>query len=402
MRRNKLLTLIGSVCLILVLATLPFMTACPAPPPAETLKIGYLTGLSGYGSEGLRIWWQGAQIARDIVNEQGGITINGQQYLLELIVEDTAGDPDTTIAKANKLVYEEKVKFISGPVMPHIVAAAGTVTEPAGVLLAVVYNCYLPFEYGPDTPYTFVCNNASVEGIIAMMTFMGEEFPEIKDIVWLGTDDGTIPYLTEVFEPLIEKYGVTLLETIVWPLDIVDFAPLVTRALAHDPDAIVLGNGWPESHGSILKIARESGYTKPVIAWDYVAAEDVREVAGPGASSGYYVEGITVGDPSNPPMTKKIAEMAIAKYGEARTFHFMGFGGVYSLAQAIEEAQSIDPIEVRYAWEKMETIETAFGTGRMAGLETYGIKHTVCSPMAVQALVDGELKHIKWIEVYSP
>lgn len=39
MRRNKLLILLGSVCLILVLASLPFMTACPAPeeepPPVE-------------------------------------------------------------------------------------------------------------------------------------------------------------------------------------------------------------------------------------------------------------------------------------------------------------------------------------------------------------------------------
>ncbi|MBA7569133.1 Solute-binding protein [subsurface metagenome] len=41
MRRKKLVTLIGGVCLILVLAALPFMAACPAPengvepPPAE-------------------------------------------------------------------------------------------------------------------------------------------------------------------------------------------------------------------------------------------------------------------------------------------------------------------------------------------------------------------------------
>lgn len=35
MRKSKLLTLIGSICLILVLAALLFMTACPAPPAEE-------------------------------------------------------------------------------------------------------------------------------------------------------------------------------------------------------------------------------------------------------------------------------------------------------------------------------------------------------------------------------
>ena len=40
MRRKKLVTLIGSVCLILVLAALPFMAACPAPEEEEVIRIG--------------------------------------------------------------------------------------------------------------------------------------------------------------------------------------------------------------------------------------------------------------------------------------------------------------------------------------------------------------------------
>lgn len=38
MKNKRLLTLVGSVCLILVLAALPFMAACPAPPPPEEEK----------------------------------------------------------------------------------------------------------------------------------------------------------------------------------------------------------------------------------------------------------------------------------------------------------------------------------------------------------------------------
>ena len=35
MRNKRLLTLVGSICLVLVLAALPFMAACPAPAPPE-------------------------------------------------------------------------------------------------------------------------------------------------------------------------------------------------------------------------------------------------------------------------------------------------------------------------------------------------------------------------------
>lgn len=46
MRKSKLLTLIGSICLILVLATLPFMTACPAPPPTEKPIVLKMAGVT--------------------------------------------------------------------------------------------------------------------------------------------------------------------------------------------------------------------------------------------------------------------------------------------------------------------------------------------------------------------
>ncbi len=43
MKRNKLLTLLGSICLILVLAALPFMSACAAPAPTGVIELRYAT-----------------------------------------------------------------------------------------------------------------------------------------------------------------------------------------------------------------------------------------------------------------------------------------------------------------------------------------------------------------------
>ncbi|MBA7569755.1 hypothetical protein ES708_11496 [subsurface metagenome] len=49
MKNKRLVTLIGSVCLVLVLAALPFMVACPAPAPPEEVspKIGILYSKTG-------------------------------------------------------------------------------------------------------------------------------------------------------------------------------------------------------------------------------------------------------------------------------------------------------------------------------------------------------------------
>ena len=50
MRNKRLLTLFGSVCLILILAALPFMAACPAPDDAEEPVVYYLK-YSDWGPE---------------------------------------------------------------------------------------------------------------------------------------------------------------------------------------------------------------------------------------------------------------------------------------------------------------------------------------------------------------
>ncbi len=61
MRNKRLITLLGSVCLIVVLAALPFMAACPAPengaPPTEATTIinRYGDGFLEEKASGLRV-----------------------------------------------------------------------------------------------------------------------------------------------------------------------------------------------------------------------------------------------------------------------------------------------------------------------------------------------------------
>jgi hypothetical protein len=77
--------------------------------------------------------------------------------------------------------------------------------------------------------------------------------------------------------------------------------------------------------------------------------------------------------------------------------HIFGWNALWVLAQAIEEAQSLDPTEVAQSWEDMESLETAFGSAYMGGLETYGINHEVVRPFGFSRLMNGEVEFIKWI-----
>lgn len=252
--KKKLLLI--PLALLLVISLIA--AGCPAPAPAQTLEIGMLAALTGFGSAAETLCWEGAQVAEEWLNEQGGITINGQKYLIKVTAEDMKGTADGAVAAANKLIYDYKVKFIVGSVVPYMLVAGGTVTEPAKVLRTVLYNCATPAEYGPDTPYTFMGNDGTVEGNIAVLTYLTETYPEVKTTVIVIPDDGSIPYLGPIIKGVAEARGLTVLGDVVgWSHDTVEFTPIMTKALAPKPDTLTMINGWPAAIGAMLKAARE-------------------------------------------------------------------------------------------------------------------------------------------------
>ena len=104
----------------------------------KTLTIGCIAGLTGFSAGGERGVEQGSRLAADYVNSKGGITIKGQKYLINLVSEDHRSTTEGAAAAATKLVFDEKVKFIAGGVMPFTNVAINSVTEPEKVLHAAV------------------------------------------------------------------------------------------------------------------------------------------------------------------------------------------------------------------------------------------------------------------------
>lgn len=113
------------------------LTAC-APPGAEpaptssgeaggSLKVGYISPTTGNfavaGQEmvdGWNLYWDinGAEV--------DGITI-------ETIVEDDAGNPETSLTKAHKLVEQDQVDFIVGPLIANTALAVAEYAASVGV-----------------------------------------------------------------------------------------------------------------------------------------------------------------------------------------------------------------------------------------------------------------------------
>jgi branched-chain amino acid transport system substrate-binding protein len=90
------------------------ITSVPAaePPP---IKIGDISSYSALpiGTRGYR---QGFELARDEINDKGGVL--GRK--LQIIARDDAGKPDVAITQAGQLLDAEQVDLLTGTILSHV------------------------------------------------------------------------------------------------------------------------------------------------------------------------------------------------------------------------------------------------------------------------------------------
>ena len=105
--------------LVIVLVCALILSGCAGKEPeAKVLKIGVIFGLTGPGSQMQLAFVDIMKMYADWQNEQGGVTVNGEKYLMELIVEDNKNSPAGAVDAATKLVFQDQVKFMAGTVVP--------------------------------------------------------------------------------------------------------------------------------------------------------------------------------------------------------------------------------------------------------------------------------------------
>lgn len=403
MGRMKLSLIPVGIILVIILALLPFMAACPSAPPEEnTLRIGMILGITGWFSVREVPDMNEAQICADMINEQGGITVNGQKYMIELVVEDTKSTMDGVTAAANKLVFDEGVKFIIGPTA-FFAAAAGSACDQNKVMRVLTWSSNTPGELDASTPYSFLGTNASAACSSALVDFIKVNYPDVKTIAIVAPDAG-ISDLIQKAKNLLEAKGISVVgDVVLYPNEMQDFSPIVAKLNAiEEADAIFQQNGVGTHIGSILKGLRESGNDKPYAGSLLTFISEIAKIAGEEATEDVFTTIFTADDPNLPPLAKEVIDRTQAQYGEEYPLLLTAANSLWSLTQVIEAAQSIDPTVVKEKWESMEEIETLFGTGAVCGDQTYGIAHhIVAHPQAIQISKGGVIK-TEWIDVYVP
>ena len=127
MRRRIGLTLAVVACLILALSLVVF-PSCGAQEGEKPIKIGLIFELTGPGSDYGPESIAGIELRLDEANWQ----VAGRP--VQIVIEDNATDPSTTIEKAKKLVELDKVDIMMGPNFSDSQLAMAPYLKEQGIL----------------------------------------------------------------------------------------------------------------------------------------------------------------------------------------------------------------------------------------------------------------------------
>ena len=400
MERKKSSTIV--VCIGIVLAIMLLMpTLGPAQPKtgkAKTLKIGYLLCLSGWFSMYDSVEARYLKAFAQMINEWGGLTIQGEKYNIELVGEDGKSSLDGNTAAATKLVFDHKVKFVIGP-SAFFGPGSSPVFEPNKVLHVSCYITNQPGELDASTPYGFLGYNSTIGTTIVAIKAMKKEYPGVKKVSIVSPDDGAIPYLIPKVKNLLKKNGITTVGNVVaFPNQMEDVSPIAAKVNAiKDVDAVFYVNGSTVDIANIAKALRALGNNKPIVGNGLYRGEDFISVCGEEAADNIITVGMTAYAKNNPPVFDKLFEKA----GKEYPIQYDTPNSLWVLAQVIEAANSIDPAVVKAKWESMDKVDTLFGPGIICGDEMYApLKHhAVSQPQQYTKLVKGKSVFGGWIDV---
>lgn len=404
MLKRKLMLFIVGISLMVVFAGTAMWITIPAEasPQPKTLKIGTPISLSGWFSFMNIVCNEELHVMAEIINEDGGIMIGNQQYLIEIISEDAKSTLDGYTAATTKLVLDHGVRFIVGP-NAFFSTAVNPTCEQNQVLHVLAWCTTQPGELDKTTLYGFAGNGHGPGRILAAVEAMVKLYPDVKKVTAVCPDDGQIPYITPILDRTLKAKGLTRFDKVVgFSNEIQDYAPVATKLNSiTGADAYIQLAGMSAHLAHFGKAMRELGNTKPWFGCVTGSGSDIISITGKANAQKLYNLATIYKAPGNPPILDKLLGKVRNKLGEDTPNYLEEASALYLLVQAMKAAQSIDPTKVKEYWETQITnIDTIYGPGVMGGKETYGIaNHAVSHPWPLQIIDNGEVSFGGFIKV---
>jgi branched-chain amino acid transport system substrate-binding protein len=377
--------------LVIVIAVLSiFLPANLLAASNDTFRLGVLLPLSGGGAPWGIATLRSFELMADKINTEGGVRVGGKSYQIELVKADTKTNFDNALAQANRLIFDQKIKYIMGPIISGCVLAILPVTEKNKVM--VMSLAYSPKVLGADKKYSFRLYAAGNERIPALFDYLKKNHPEVKTIGLIGPNDETGWGNSKFAKKSAEEFGFKVTFEDFVQRGTTDYFPILTKLMTKNPDALIIHSIPPGSTALLIQQKFQLGYKGLVLSPSHFDYKMLKAKAGAEAVEGFIYQTPDISSIDTPPGMLELVKNYEKKYKEDfDPVSIAGYCMIWVLKMAIEKANTFDTTAVAKAMENLEG-DYPYGKFSMGGLKSYGAKHQIVEPIFFSQIKDGKVK----------
>ena len=247
-----------------------------APVSDEPFVIGAMDALTGVAESYGNPIQQAKLLAVEEINAAGGI--NGR--MLEIVFEDSKCAAADAITAYRKLTDVDGVKIILGTTCSGAMLGAAPLAEGEGVILLSASATSPDIAQAGDYIFRTAINDLQL-GVDIGNTMWVDGIRSVATITE-STDYAEGARRTSVAR--FEELGGTVVAAEAYATETIDFRSQITKLINENPDAILLTAQGEVSGGTIVKQARELGYTGPMYSEVVPTQPDALSIAGDAAT----------------------------------------------------------------------------------------------------------------------
>lgn len=325
----------------------------PAAAAGDTVKLGFITAYTGPGAAYGVAMKEGVDLALEEINANPNTKVK-----IDLVTYDTALKKNEAINAMKKLIEQDKVLAIQGPMTTGEMMAAGPIAQQSGVVV---------FGTGTTGPTItdlgdYVFRNA-IPGKMNLPQLVDKARTKLgfqKVAILYANNNDQMVGEHGIYLDHFAKIGVDVVADESFAEKDTDFSAQLTKVQAANPDVICIASLYQEG-ALIVKKAREMGMTQPILAGNGFNSPEYLKQAGEAA------DGTLVATPWNPDRKTEKAQnfrkAFNAKYGhEPDQFAAQAYDALYTMHAAVEQSgTTTDRKKYRDTLAQLKDFEGATG-----------------------------------------
>lgn len=331
---------------------------------AGPIKLAMVIPISGSSAPTGKYMENGAQLAINEINEDGGV-LDGRE--LELIVGDEACDPQQGVASANKAVSAGAVVsvggYCSGATLPQL-----PIFEKAGIPMII------PAANSQDLVNQKLKNVFMINGTGKQQSTAALDFIKKQGFTKVALVDDNTSYSKDINVETVKQIEEDGSATVALSTSVTagesDYSAVVRDIMNANPE-LVYWTGYYQEGGLIINQLKKAGFAGQIMVADGSVDQSLSEIAGAGAEGVYATMTQT-------PDTIEGAEDWIANYEEEfgsapGPYSTQAYDAVRLAAEAIEQAGSTDGDKI------IDALEAIDGFTMFSGPLKFTPEHTLSS-----------------------